>query len=553
MNTPDDFSQYHAELLDGIYDCVDRIVLNAFFPLGQTGGGMRSWWRSLHGDDSQLDDKHLREMAGTFSRRLHAFCAKQGIPIIEARSGERKHELAEPHVPKDPTFRGLFLVITANAPAPTWEVKRNRDGRITEVRHRKNWPLVKHYYFHIMDREWGHVTIRMCGYPPFGAQLILNGHEWVEREARRKCLTTVKHGNCFVEGSDFAAVNRVAARLHQEKAIGRLRELCERWIYSTCLCFPLTHEEQKRSTFAYQYSVFQLELSRNLLFSRGTTMNEVYQKLIDRTRAPLDLKQIKTIFGFSHRPHHTAKRGRERTEVFKAVQAASYDLTVFKIKWGNLTLKIYDKGARVLRIEVVVHNAKELRSGKMLEKLPALLERMRDMLVRFLGTVQAAHVSFLDEGAFEGLSEPTTRGTRRLAGIDLNKARNRHVVDAVVALSTRPSGFTVAQLAEAVRQRSGQDANMYSARNAAYDVAKLVGKTLVTRIERSRRYAVDPPGVRTLCAYLLLCEKVIKPLLAGVVRPCRRPPKVSAPLDHHYVALRQELHRTFETIGLAVA
>src|SRR5579864_2707346 len=51
MNTPDDFSQYHAELLDWIYDCVDRIVLNAFFSLGQSGGGMRSWWRNLHGDD----------------------------------------------------------------------------------------------------------------------------------------------------------------------------------------------------------------------------------------------------------------------------------------------------------------------------------------------------------------------------------------------------------------------------------------------------------------------------------------------------------------------
>ena len=66
------------------------------------------------------------------------------------------------------------------------------------------------------------------------------------------------------------------------------------------------------------------------LFWRGTTMDEVYQKLIDRTRAPLDLKQVKTIFGFSHRLHHTAKRGRERTEVFKAVQAASYDLTVLR-------------------------------------------------------------------------------------------------------------------------------------------------------------------------------------------------------------------------------
>ena len=398
MIAPDDLSRYYAELLEGVYDCVDRIVLNAFFPLGQTGGGVRSWWRRLHGDDPQLDDKHLREMAGTFSRRLHAFCAKQGIAIIEARTGERKHELAEPHLPKDRSFRGLFLVIAGNAPAPIWEVKRNCAGQITEIRHRKNWPYVKHYYFHIIDHEWGHVTIRMCGYPPFGAQLILNGHEWVEREARRKCLTAVKEGNCFIEGSDFAAVNRVAARLHQENAIGRLRELCERWIYSTCVCFALTHEEQKRIGFAYQYSVFQLELSRNLLFLRGTTMNELYQKLIDRTRAPLDLKQVKTIFGFSHRPHHGPKRGRERVQVVKAVEARSYDLTVFKVKWGNLTLKIYDKGGRVLRIEVVAHNVKDLRGGKILDKLPELLKSMREMLVRFLGTVQAAHIAFLDEG-----------------------------------------------------------------------------------------------------------------------------------------------------------
>ena len=553
MNTPDDFSQYYAELLEGTYDCVDRIVLNAFFPMGQTGGGMRSWWRNLYGDDSQLDDKHLRKMAGTFSRRLHAFCGKQGIPIIAARSGERKHELAAPHVPKDPTFHGLFLVITGNAPAPIWEVKHNTAGQITEIRHCKNWPYVKHYYFHIIDRDWGHVTVRMCGYPPFGAQLILNGHEWVEREARRKCLTAVKDGNCFVEGSDFDALNRVTARLHHEHAIGQLRQLCERWIYSTCLCFALTHEEQKRSAFAYQYSVFQLELSRNLLFLRGTTMNEVYQKLIDRTRASLDLKQVKTIFGFQHRPHKIATRGRQDVQVVKAVEAPSYDLTVFKVKWGNLTLKIYDKGGRVLRIEVVAHNVKDLRGGRVLDKLPELLKRMRDMLVRFLGTVQAAHVAFLDEGAFERWSKPTKRGTQRLAGIDLNKARNRHVVDAVVGLSTRPGGFTLAQVAEAVQQRAGRSLKAYSARNAAYDLAKLMGKKLVHRVKGSRRYKADPSGVQAMCAYLILRDKVIKPLLAGVVRPFGRPPKNQTPVDQHYVRLREELNRTFETIGLAPA
>jgi hypothetical protein len=85
--------------------------------------------------------------------------------------------------------------------------------------------------------------------------------------------------------------------------------------------------------------------------------------------------------------------------VVKAVEARSYDLTVFKVKWGNPTLKNDDKGDRMLRIEVA--NVKDLRDGKILEKLPELLKRMRDMLVRFLGTVLAAHVAFPDEGGFE--------------------------------------------------------------------------------------------------------------------------------------------------------
>ena len=550
MAASDAFSEYYAELLQGTYDCVDRIVLNAFFPFGQTGGGIRSWWRWLHGDDLTLDDEHLREMAGTFSRRIQAFCTKQGVPLIEAQARDRKHELAQPYLPNDPQFSGLFLVIKSNAPAPIWEVKRNGQGRIVEIRHRKSWPYVRHFYFHLIDREWGHITIRICSYPPFGAQLILNGHERVEREARRKRVAAVKDGNCFIEGSDFSAISRLGTEFNRSDTATRLRQLCERWIYSVCLCFALSNEDRNRSRFQYQFSVFQLELSRNLLFWRGTTMNEVFQKLVDRTRAPLALSQVKTIFGFSYRPHQIKKRGRERTELSKAVQAKSYDLTVFKVKWGNLTLKIYDKGGRVLRIEVVVHNAKELRCGKMLDRLPTLLARMQDMLVRFLDTVQAAHISFLDAGTLESLTEPTTRGSRRLAGIDLNKARNRHVVDAVIELSTKPDGFTVSQLAEAVRPRSGQDDNAYSARNAAYDVAKLVGKKLLRRIDRSRRYAVDPPAIRTLCAYLLLREKIIKPLLAGIICPRGRRPRHHTALDEHYIALRRQLRQTLQIIGL---
>ena len=45
MNPTDELSSYYAELLEGTYDCVDRVVLNAYFPMRQTGGGLRTWWR----------------------------------------------------------------------------------------------------------------------------------------------------------------------------------------------------------------------------------------------------------------------------------------------------------------------------------------------------------------------------------------------------------------------------------------------------------------------------------------------------------------------------
>src|ERR1039458_9305368 len=64
-------------------------------------------------------------------------------------------------------------------------------------------------------------------------------------------------------------------------------------------------------------------------------MDEVYQKLIDRTRQPLELEHLKTIFGFRHRPRQKLKRGRPGPEVAKEVQAHSYNVTVFKVRWGT--------------------------------------------------------------------------------------------------------------------------------------------------------------------------------------------------------------------------
>jgi hypothetical protein len=550
----DDLSSYYADLLEGGYDCVDRIVVNAYFPLGQTGGGLRSWWRVWKGGEKTLSDAGMKTVAGDFARHLRAWCQKRGVPFIECQSGEEKHVLAESLLPKDPKFRGVFAVLTGRAPAPVWQVQFNQRGQIVNLCHRDPWPHVQHYYFQIVDPEWGHVMVRMCGYPPFGAQVALNGHEWVQRQGRRRHAAFCQEGNCFIEGSDFAKVDQIAAQLLGAGLEASLQKVCERWLYSACLCFVLPVEEQRRSGFGYKFSIWQIEYSRNLLFRDGPVMEEVYQKLIDRTRVSLDIKALKTVFGVRHRqPRRKQRAGRSEPEVSKEVERVGpCDVTVFKVRWGNLVLKIYDKGQRVLRVEVKALNTKALKTGKLLEKLPEILGRMQQMLVRFLAVVQAAHISFLDAGQWERWAEPTQRGNRRLAGLDMNKARNRAVVETVVALASVPEGFAVEQVAQEMRQRLGCAPEAYSTRRAAYDLAKVRGKGLVERMPGRRRYQSQPTQLRALCGYVLLREQVIKPLLAGAGKTSLQPPpRQLSPIDQQYIVLREHMTQTFELLGLA--
>ena len=189
------------------------------------------------------------------------------------------------------------------------------------------------------------------------------------RPARQESPT--KQGNCFTHVSDPAALAKIAETLSEQRTIGRLSQLCDRWIYSACLCFALDVEEQRLSSFRYQYSNYQIEYSRNLVFEVGGHMEQVFQALIDRSRVLLDLKTVRTILGGKHRPKYRSRKKRA-AEWEVAVERPTYDLTIFKLHCGGLTLKIYSKGERVLRIEVIVHNARQLNCGRSLTDFPRL-------------------------------------------------------------------------------------------------------------------------------------------------------------------------------------
>ena len=485
-------------------------------------------------------------MAGRFSRRVRGYAKAKGIPVIDCPAGEHKHTLAEEYLAKTTVTQGLFLILVGRAQAPVWDVGANY-----HIERKKPMPYVNHYSFHILDPEWGHITIKISGHPPFPAQVMLNGHEYVACQARKAGIDFTKEGNCFTHISDAAGLAKIADTLSEPQTIGRLSQACERWIYTTCLCFALDLEEQKRSGFHYQYSNYQVEYSRNLIFEIGGQMDQVFQALIDRSRVLLDLKTVKTILGHKHRPK--IRRGKNRPAQWEVtVEKPTYDLTIFKLHNGRLTLKIYTKGERVLRIEAVVHNTVELRCGRSLENFPRIVEEAKSILKRFMEALSCIDQCFIADDMLEQLPASSLVGKTKVGGIDLNKPRMRWVAEAMIALSTSPRGFTAAELASRVRDLSQQSESEYGSHRAAYDLKKLRGKNIVRWIEKNRRYEAVLEGLRAITALVVLRNKVITPLLAAAQES--HPPRGAQnprPIDTHYEALRMGMRGVFQELGLA--
>lgn len=114
--------------------------------------------------------------------------------------------------------------------------------------------------------------------------------------------------------------------MSESRAIGRLSQSAS--VGSTPACAS-RFNEQKSSGFRYKYSSYQIEYSRNLVFPVGGHLDQVFQGLTDRSRAPLDLKTIKTILGYRHRPKY--RRTKRSAEWEVSVERPAYDLTIFTL------------------------------------------------------------------------------------------------------------------------------------------------------------------------------------------------------------------------------
>src|SRR5258708_27537487 len=123
----------------------------------------------------------------------------------------------------------------------------------------------------------------------------------------------------------------------------------------------------------------------------------------DGARTRLDVPALRTLCGLKQR-----RAGTDEPSVNLAlvIERPRYDLTIFKVHFGLLTLKGYTKGERVLRFEAIVHNTKTLKTGRALEKFGQIITRLRGMATRLCTVLDCVDIGFIPDGTLEELPLP---------------------------------------------------------------------------------------------------------------------------------------------------
>jgi hypothetical protein len=92
-----------------------------------------------------------------------------------------------------------------------------------------------------------------------------------------------------------------------------------------------------------RFGTLQAEYSRNLLFRSGGQLEDLFDRVLDRTRSRLDIPTLRTLFSLKNRPHCNRAAGPPVQEI--VIEKPHYGLSWFRVRFGMLQLKAYTKAS----------------------------------------------------------------------------------------------------------------------------------------------------------------------------------------------------------------
>lgn len=477
----------YSENLVGTLSCYDRIVIMGTLPGACFAAGMTSF---LYSRGIRIFDypKFALPLRDRIRENAQELAAKHGATIEHiAKAHVRKEDVVAKVLAERGDAPGLVHVISAMETCATYQPWHDKASGRTFLR--PDTTKCLHYYFYWMDRELGLIYVRVPTYCPFRLQVYCNGHSWLARRLSREGIDFLAADNAFLRIADFARAQVLADTFKPDLLHRHLDHYAQ-------LCCPV-HDVFGQD---YHWSIMQAEYSTDLVFKSAQILKPLYEQLAREAVLSVKAEQVATFLGKKVAPQLAAEIGSRLSTRIEG--------TCIKHRFDSCSIKIYDKFARILRIETTTndvsffkhHRKVEHRNGSITRQVAPLkksiysLIDLREILLgcnqRYLEFLSSLHDHSSGQRALERVTHPVPDGDRSFKGLNFFDADDQALLRAVQRPEFNIHGLARSDLADLLPTMSPSRLSRQLRRLRVLGLLKRAANTYRYYLTRAGRLAI---------------------------------------------------------------
>lgn len=488
----------------GILSGWDRLVFRGTLRMLAFAGGMARYLSRMGILLKNFGD-HVQTMTDRLVQASLKRAEAAGRPVqYLASPSVRKDEVARRIAQEDGIADGLICVLTCVEPCRSFDIYRNRQEKRLELvaRHRK----CKFLYHYWIDRRFGFMSARVQTWFPFSIQVCMNGREWLARRLDEKGMSYTRYDNSFPWIEDFPKAQRIFDAMHKTDW-PRSLDAAARQVH------PAHGAMFRGLGFHYYWSAFQTEWATDTVFDSPRALAAVYPQLVRGAIAAFDSRAAMRFLGHRLYKNHEG-------QIVSDYHHRPEGVCVKHRAVGN-SIKVYDKGGSILRIETTINNPRAYRSYRPSESDPEGPKRWQFMrrgvadMHRRAEVSQAANDRYAEALASldtttplgelaAAVCRPVTKDGKRCRGLRPFSPEDRALLEAISDGKYITNGFCNRDLASRLYPAPSRDATARGriASKVSYRLRILRAHGLIRKLPSQRRYHITTKGRQIVTALL---------------------------------------------------
>lgn len=327
-------TQRYSNQIKGILSCYDRVVITGTIPTICYAQGMTSY---LHYKKIRIFD--YPKFAETYRNQIREVAeslAKENNIEIEfvRKSHIRKEDLVNKVLQERGITSGLVHILSVMEACPTYKPWHDKKTGRTYLKGDQGKCL--HYYFYFIDETLGLCYCRVPTWCPFRLQIYFNGHNWLSSELKKSGINHTMLDNSFDSIDDFSQAQIISDGLIIEALHKILDNIAEKYC-------PVYKEFDQ----IYHWSVMQAEYATDIVFKKQEDLQLIYGRLISTAIHTVKPDNIATFLGQKLHGNYQGEAGN------------NYNIRIegsrIKHTMRDVSIKMYDKFSKILRIETTVN------------------------------------------------------------------------------------------------------------------------------------------------------------------------------------------------------